>query len=122
MPFPREFPREAAAALGRAVLTKDFDQAYEPAYDVAGYGAYQLGLAADDDARPYPRASVHLAREAALTDEDVAQLLIEASEETPLVGATYGEEPEAVKAIPWSIVLPLAFKVIQKAIERFKNK
>lgn len=107
--MPTEFPAEAAARIGRAILNRAFTlELLSDAYDVLGYGLRML----IGDGRPTFGAGL---------DEDVsedraAELLIAAGETADGFASPgrYGDGAAADVggAIPWATVVPMVLRLI----------
>ena len=107
MPFPTEFPSEAAMTIGRAVLARRLDLSLlEPAYDLQGYAEYMLVGGA-----PFPRPTYGAAPDAEVDEDEAARRLVAAAESDP--------EGRNVRAlpIPWAAVLSLALSIVRKILD-----
>lgn len=109
--FPTEFPRDAAAKIGAAILARSFSlDLIEPAYDLLGYA---LGRVFGSSEPFVP--TVGSARES-LSDDDLAAMLRDAAEAKPRV-ADDGTGND-VGAIPWGLVILLVQRVITEILKR----
>jgi hypothetical protein len=114
--FPTEFPSDAAAKIGKAILSQTFTvDLIEPAYDLLGYIAYRLLVAT-----PFPKPTVSSnpgdlpADDFDHTDEQVGRMLVEAGERHA-VSATLGADgdKEGVLALlPWKTIAQMAANIL----------
>lgn len=107
MPFPTEFPSDAAATIGKAWLAKQYDLSLmEPAYDLQGYAEHMLF----GGGGPFPKPVLKSAPEPGLHEDDVARRLV--------IAAESAEDGHNVRAlpIPWSTVLSLVLTIVQQIL------
>lgn len=113
---PDGFPADAAAKLGRAMLTRSVTaDLLAPARDVLCYGIDRV-LA---DGPPKPVFGSGLA-----TEDAVGRLLVDAAEGVEDgSGPTYAAAPAsgdgpALEAVPWGLILPVLFDLVKRIVER----
>jgi hypothetical protein len=106
MPFPTEFPADAAKAIGNAILSRTFDKTLvEPAYDVVGYGLYlAVGASGLPPRPPVPLSTASV--EPADADEVARQLIVAAED---------AGDDDGLRAlpIPWGQVISILLSLIQ---------
>lgn len=106
--FPTEFPREAAARIGRAIIAKEASIGLaEDAYDLVGYA---LGRLLSGRVKPTFGSPI-----AAYSDDDLATLLIDTAEPGDGFAAT---DDDGVGAIPWTLLLPILFRLIERVVAK----
>lgn len=121
--MPTEFPAEAAAVIGRAIMAKKFTlDLVEPLYDLVGYGLRMLVIGGGG--RPVFGAGL----ESGLDEDAVGQLLIDAAEGVrdgggPNYAASpaSGDDP-ATEAVPWAIVLPILMPILSQLVSRLIDR
>ena len=111
--FPTEFPKDAAAKIGAAILAKDFSfDLIEPAYDLLGYALGRVF----GSSKPYVPTVGATAED--LSDEALAAMLQDAASLPRSVAPKAAESTHDVDAIPWGLVILLAQRIIADLLRR----
>lgn len=109
--FPTEFPSDAAAKIGQAILAKTFTvDLIEPIYTLIGFGLGKLF----GSGSPFPKPTFGAGIEPDLTHDQVGDILMAASD-----GCSVQHEGKPVygaldtKALPWKSIVSVLFTILQ---------